>query len=60
MLLQQKIVALINEFVGKFSRPGDWVLDAVEGTFTILESSVFLDKNKQFVECAKDLGCVGK
>lgn len=58
MLLQQKIVALINDFVGKFSNPGDWVLDAFVGTFTILESSVFLEKHKQFLECAKDRGWV--
>lgn len=52
----QKIVALINHLVWKFSKPGDLVLDKFAGILSKAKVCLLLDKNGRFVGYENDSG----
>lgn len=55
---EQNSFSLMNDLVDKFSKPGDFVLEAFAGMVSTTKASLLLDNHWQIVGCVKDCGCV--
>lgn len=53
-----KITAWMEDIVQKFSKPGNLVVDASAGTFSVATACTVLLKHRKVIGCGVDPGCM--
>ena len=56
--LEQKSIRLLQELVGRYTKPGDIVVDCFAGTLVAAKACLQMEKHRIFIGCDRDSQCV--